>query len=106
MEHIASRLDMAISSWCRRSRPLLPDRLLLNSYIPPQGQAPPMEEVSASGIEGAQEIINRWMPFNRGDFPIAHMEQLYSTLLQMPIVVRAEGKGVRKISSRWLKTTF
>ena len=35
------------------SRPLLPDRLLLNSYLPPQGPTPPMEEVLAPEPEGA-----------------------------------------------------
>ena len=52
-----------------------------------------MEEVSAPRPEGAQEIINRWKPFNQGESPIAYMEQLYPTLLQMPVAVRAEGKG-------------
>ena len=36
-EQIASRLDKATSSLSGHSSPLLPDRLLLNSYIPPQG---------------------------------------------------------------------
>ena len=58
-EQIASRPDKATSFRSGSSRKLLPDRLLLNSYIPPQGQAPPMEEVSALRLEGAQEIINR-----------------------------------------------
>ena len=44
-------------------------QLLLYSYILPQGQAPPLEEVSAPGPEGVQEIINRWKPFNRGKTP-------------------------------------
>ena len=52
-----------------------------------------MEEVSAPGPEGTQEIINRWKPFNRGESLAANMEQLYSALLLMPVVVRAEGKG-------------
>ena len=52
-EHIASRPDKAISTRAGHSRSLLPDRLLLNSYIPRQGQAPPMEEASALGPEGA-----------------------------------------------------
>ena len=85
--------DKAISTSAGRSKPLLPDRLLLNSYITPQGQGPPMAEVSAPGPEGAQEIINCWKPFNRGESPAAHMHQLYSKLLWMPVVVWAEGKG-------------
>ena len=52
-----------------------------------------MEEVSALGPEGAQEIINRWKPFNQGESPTAHLEQLYPEMLWMPSDVRAEGKG-------------
>ena len=54
-KQIAGRSDKAKSTWARCSRSLLPDWLLLNSYIPLQGQAPPI----GSGPEGAQEIINR-----------------------------------------------
>ena len=36
-EQVASRRDKATSTRAGRSRPLLPNRLLLNSYIPPQG---------------------------------------------------------------------
>ena len=57
-EQIAGRSDKAKSTQAGHSRPLLPNRLLLNSYIPPQGQAPPMEEVSVPRPEGAQKIIN------------------------------------------------
>ena len=64
---------------------MLLDRLLLNSFIPPQGQAPSIEEVSSPEPEGAQEIINRWKPFNRGESPAVHMEQ--------PVAIRTEGKG-------------
>ena len=55
---IASRSNKAKSTQAGRSRSLLLDWLLLNSYIPPQGQAPPMEKVSVPGPEGAEEIIN------------------------------------------------
>ena len=58
-EQIASLPNKAISTRAKCSRSLLSNRLLLNSYIPPQGQAPPMDEVSAPGPEGAQKIINR-----------------------------------------------
>ena len=58
-EQIASRPDRATSSLSGRSRSLLPDLLLLNSYISPHSQAPLMGEVSALRPEGAQDIINR-----------------------------------------------
>ena len=99
MKQIASRLDKATSSWSGRSRSLLLDRLLLNSYIPSQGQAPPMEEVSAPRPDGAQEIINCWKLFNWGDSSAVHMKQLYPTLLRMPVAVRAGGKGEEYVVS-------
>ena len=58
-----------------------------------------MEEVSAPGPESTQDIINRWKPFNRGESPAAHMEQLYPALLRMSVVVRAEGKGEEYVVS-------
>ena len=60
LEQTASRQAKAISSRVWRSRSLIPGRLLLYSYIPPQVQAPPMEKVSAPGPEGAKEIIKCW----------------------------------------------
>ena len=89
----------ATSSQFGCSKSFLLDRLLLYSYIPPQGQAPPMEEISAPGPKGDQEIINRWEPFNQGESPTAHLEQLYPTMLRMPIEVRAEGKGEKYVVS-------
>ena len=52
-----------------------------------------MEEVSVPGLEGAQEIINRWRSFNQGESLAAHMQQLYPALLRMPVAVQTEGKG-------------
>ena len=49
--------------------------------------------------EGAQEIINRWKPFNRGESLVAHMEQLYPALLRMSVAVWAEGKGEEYVVS-------
>ena len=34
-------------------RSLLPNRMLLNSYLPHRNPSPPMEEVSIPGLEGA-----------------------------------------------------
>ena len=58
-----------------------------------------MEEASAPKPEGAQEIINRWEPFNQGESSTAHLEQLYLTMLQMLVEVRAEGKGEKYVIS-------
>ena len=58
-----------------------------------------MEEVSVLGLEGAQEIINYWRLFNRGESLAAHMHQLYLALLRMHVVVRAEGRGEEYVVS-------
>ena len=58
-----------------------------------------MEEVLAPRPGGAQEIINRWEPFNRGESSAAHLEQLYPTMLRMPVEVRAEEKGEKYVVS-------
>ena len=50
-----------------------------------------MEEVLAPRPKGAQEIIDLWRPFNRGEYSADHLHELYPALLLMPVVVRAEG---------------
>ena len=67
--------------------------MLVNSYLPPCGPAPPMEEVTVPGLEGAQEIIDQWRPFNRDESLADHLHDLYLTLLRMAITVRAGGQG-------------
>ena len=52
-----------------------------------------MEEVSVLGPKGAQEIINCWRSFNRGESPVTHMNQLYPALLRMHVAMRDERRG-------------
>ena len=52
-----------------------------------------MEEVFAPRLEGAQEIINRWRPFNRAESSADHLYEMYPALLRMPLAVRDEGRG-------------
>ena len=56
-DQTVTRPTKAMLSWVGRNRLLLPDRLLLYSYIPLQGQALPIEEVSAPGPKGADECL-------------------------------------------------
>ena len=67
LEQVVGHSDKAKFTRAGRRRPLFPDRMLLNLYLPPRGPAPPMEEVSVPGSKGAQKIIDRWRPFNRGE---------------------------------------
>ena len=52
-----------------------------------------MEEVTVPGPEGAQEIVDRWRPFNYGESSADHLHDLYSTMLRMRVTVRAGGQG-------------
>ena len=58
-EQAPGKLERPLHTQTERSRLRLLDRLLVNSYHPPRGQAPPMKEVLAPRPEGAQEIINQ-----------------------------------------------
>ena len=93
LEQAISHPDKAKYTRTERRRPLLPDHMLLNSYLPPRGPAPSMEEVSVPGLEGAQEIIDRWRPFNQGESLADHLHDLYPVMLRMPVTIRAEGQG-------------
>ena len=92
-EQAASQSDRAKYTRAGLKRSLLPDRMLVNSYLPSCGPAPPMEEVSVPGPEGAQEIIDRWRPFNRGESPTDYLHDLYPVMLRMPVTVRAAEQG-------------
>ena len=80
-EQAVSQSDRAKYTRAGCRRPLLPDRMLVNSYLPPRGSAAPMEEVSVPGPEGDQEIIDRWRPFNRGESLADHLHDLYPVML-------------------------
>ena len=58
-EPATCRLDRAKYTRTGYRKPLLPNRMLVNSYLPPRGPDPPMEEVTVPEPEGAQEIVDR-----------------------------------------------
>ena len=96
LEQAAGQSDKAKYTQAGRKRPLLPDRMLLNSYLLPRNTDPPMDEVRVPRPEGTQEIINRWSPFNRGESLADRLHELYPMMLWMPVVVRAGGGGKAK----------
>ena len=77
----------------RGKRSLLPDRILLNSYFPPRGLAPTMEEVAVPRREDIKHIIHRWKPFNQGESAADYLDNLYSRMIRMPVAARAGGLG-------------
>ena len=92
-EEATGWLDRAKYTRTGYRKPLVPDHMLVNSYLPLRGLAPPMEEVTVPRPEGAQEIVNLWGPFNRGEVLADHLHDLYPTMLRMPVTVRTGGQG-------------
>ena len=88
-----SHPDIAKLVRAGRKRPLPPDRILLNSYLPPRGSAPVMEEVTVLGPEDIKSIVHRWKPFNRGESAADRLDDLYPRTLRMPVTARAVGLG-------------
>ena len=76
-----------------RKRPLPPNQILLNSYLPPRGPASEMEEVTAPGPNDIKLILHRWRPFNLGESTADRLDDLYPRTLQMPITAREAGLG-------------
>ena len=76
-DRVESCLDMAKLARAGRKKLLPPDRILLNSYLPPRGPAPAMEEVTEPGPEDIKHILYRWKPFNRGESAVDCLDDLY-----------------------------
>ena len=72
---------------------LLPDRILLNSYLPPSGPAPVMEEVAVPGPDDIKSILHLWKPFNRGEFAADHLNDLYPRTLRLLVRAREAEQG-------------
>ena len=92
-EQAAGHSDKAKFTRARHKRPLLPERMLLNSYLPPRGRTPLIEDISVPRLEGAQDIIDQWRPFNRGESSANRLHELYPMMLRMPVTVRVGGQG-------------
>ena len=92
-DQLESRTGNAKLALPRRKRPLLPDRILLNSYLPPRGSTSVMEEVTAPRPDDIKLILHRWKPFNRGESAADRLDDLYPRTLRMPVTVREAGLG-------------
>ena len=76
-----------------RKRPLPLNRILLNTYLPPRGPAPVMEEVTAPGLDNIKSILHRWRLFNRGEFGADRLDDLYPRMLRLPVRAREARQG-------------
>ena len=69
--------------------PRLPDRLMLGLYVLQHEWERTSVDIVAPSSEAAQEIIDRWNPFNKRESSVAHMHNLYPTLLQVQVATRS-----------------
>ena len=88
-----SHPDTAKLARAGRKRPLPPNQILLNSYLPPHDLTPVMEEVTVPGPEDIKRIIHRWKPFNWGESTADRLDYLYPRMLRMPVTAQAVGLG-------------
>ena len=92
-DRVESQSDMSKLARTARKRSLLLDRILLNSYLPPHGPAPPMEKVAVPEPEGIKNIIHHWKPFNQGESAADRLDDLYLRMLRIPVATRVGGLG-------------
>ena len=59
------------------SRKMLPDQVLLSTYVPLQERIHHPTGMVALDPEGALKIIHHWSPFNQAESPVAHILDLY-----------------------------
>ena len=88
-----SRLGVAKLALTGRKKPLPPDQILLNSYLPPRGPTPVMKEVAIPGPDDIKSILHRWKPFNRGESVADRLDNLYLRTLQLPVKAREARQG-------------
>ena len=84
-DQLESRLGNAKLALPGHKRPLPPDRILLNPYLPPRGPSSAIEEVTAPGPDDIKLILHRWKPFNPGKFAADRLDDLYPRTLRMPV---------------------
>ena len=89
LDRSKSHPDTAKLAQAEHKRSLSPDRILLNSYLPPRRPASVMEEVTVPGPEDIKRIIHRWKPFNSGESTTDRLGDLYLRTLRMPVTARA-----------------
>ena len=66
-------------------KPLPPNRILLNSYLPPRGPASMMKEVVVPEPDDIKSILHRWKPFNWGESTADRLDDLYPRTLRLPM---------------------
>ena len=92
-DQLESRTGNAKLALLGCKRPLPPNRILLNSYLPLCGPASVMEEVLVPEPNDIKLILHRWKPFNRGESVADRLDDLYPRMLLMPVTVREAGLG-------------
>ena len=92
-ERPESRPGAAKLALTGRKKSLLPDRILLNSYLPSCGPTPVMEEVTIPGPDNIKSILHRLKPFNRSKSVADCLDDLYPRMLRLPVRAREARQG-------------
>ena len=72
-------------------RPILPDRIITDNYLPPRGPKPPRVEVPAPRAEEVKRILRRWEPFHCRASAADRLGSLYPHMFWMSVVTRGMG---------------
>ena len=93
LDRLESRPGNAKLALPELKKPLLPDWILQNSYLPPRGPTPVMEEVTEPWPDDVNLILQRRKPFNWGESAADRLGDLYLRTLRMPITSREARLG-------------
>ena len=66
------------------------NQVLLSTYVPPYERIHLPVGMVALFLEGAQEIIHCWSPFNQAEPPVAYMHDLYLNYFRVPVAAHIE----------------
>ena len=72
------------------NRRILPDQVLLSMYVSSHKRIHPPAGMVTPDLEGAQDIIHRWSPFNQAESPVVHMRDHYPNYFRVSMAARAE----------------
>ena len=67
-----------------------PSQVLLSMYVPPHERIVPPEGMVTPDLQGAQEIIHCWSPFNQAERLVVHICDLYPIIFLTLVAARAE----------------
>ena len=78
------------STGARPCKKLLPDQVLVTTYVPPLERVHSLTVREVPDLEDVLKVIYRWNPFNQEESSITRMHDLYPTYYWVPVAARLE----------------